>query len=139
MKKGILLFCIVFFTHTSVNGQTRAEILRAKKLYCGTWINKKEKRYLRFSFDNDAAYVTVNDWVGNSHINNSDAMDAYRAYVKGDRLIMPSDNDHHGASCEVYILNKDLVFECNEVLNSTGDRIGRNKYGNRTLFKKVKR
>ena len=140
MKKCILLsFTIFLFVHYNVNGQTRAEIENLKKKYSGTWVNKKTKDYLEFYFEDEIDYVTVNEWTGSSHKNKSKTLDAYKAYIKGDKLIILAEkDDHHRQYCEISISNKKLNFECNGALNFTNNKLIQDEYYNRKIFIKLK-
>ncbi len=62
--------------------------------------------------------MTVNDWIGTSNRNIAENIDAYRAYIKGDKLILLSENnDHHAVYCEIEIVNHKLIYQCNTGLN----------------------
>jgi|GEM_PF-4309368 len=140
MRKCIFLFFAIFiFAHYKVNGQTKAEIEHSKKIYSGTWVNKKTKHYIEFYFEAEIDYVTLNEWTGSSSKNKSKTLDAYKVYIKGDKFIIPSENDdHHRQYCEISISNKKLNFEYNGALNFTDNKLTKNEYYNRTVFIKLK-
>ena len=91
--------------------QTKAELKAAKKLFEGYWVNKKSKRHLTISFDIDD-YATVNDWHGKwSQDNNT--IDAYKAFVKKDKLVMPEDKtDLRCPYCEIIKKGNALLYRC---------------------------
>lgn len=140
MRKFILLiFAIFIFANNHLYGQTNSEIELAKKNYSGTWVNKKTKHYIEFFFDDEIDYVIVNEWTGSSHKNRSKTLDAYKVYIKGDKLIIPSENDdHHSQYCEISISNKKLNFECNGALNFTDNKLIHDEYYNCTVFVKLR-
>lgn len=138
MKKNILLSLLIIFISYHVNAQTKAEIKQAKKLYDATWINKKDNRYLTFYFDSEVSYVTVNDWTGSSDPNKSKSLDAYKAYIKGNKLILPAENsDHHSPYCEIEIINKKLIYRCNEG-NNFKDKTLKNVAVDVTTFERTR-
>ena len=140
MRINILLTFIIFlFFHYNIIGQTKAEIEYSKKAYSGIWVHKKSKHYISFSFEDDVDYVTVNEWTGSLDRNKSKVIDVYKAFIKGDKLILPAENgEHHSQYCEISISNKKLNFECNGILNFTENKLIKDKFYNRTVFIKLK-
>lgn len=141
MKKSILLFfAILLFAHYNVNGQTKPEMEHLKKTYSGTWVNKKDKRYLQIYFDEEVDYVTINDWTGSLSRNKSKTLDAYKAFIKGDKLIMPSENDdHHCPYCEITVVNEKLIYECNGISNFTNNKLVKSQHSNQTIFERLRK
>jgi len=138
-QRFLLFFAIIFLTHYSINGQTKPETAHLENMYSGTWVNKKTKRYLQFSFDKEVDYITINEWTGSLDKSKSETLDAYKAYIHGEKLIMPAENgDHHSHYCEISIANKKLVYACNGNLNFTDNQLVKDKYATQTLFKKLK-
>ena len=134
-----LFFSFVFiaflFTGTNVNGQTKSEIALSKKIYEGTWYNKKEKRYIKIYNDDDVNYVTINDWIKGKR----DDADAYKAFIKGDKLILYAENDdHHAPYCEIEIVNTKLIYRCNK-MNSTNNFLNTKEPGDKMIFERVKK
>lgn len=111
--------------------QANTETAQLKKLYEGTWYNKKDKRYLHISFENDNNFFTVNDWVKGE----KDNMDTYNAYIKNDKLILNADSTEHRAPyCELHIEKKLLVVECNNIFNVRDNFLNKNDANNVTSF-----
>jgi hypothetical protein len=118
MKTTILtIFTLLTFFGTDAQVKTEiAEVKTAKakmeivkEAFEGTWYNKKENRYLRISFDY-SDYALINDWVGRSK--NAANIDAYKAFPKGGKLILPEEKEHHGTYCEMLISKKRLLYKC---------------------------
>ncbi len=141
MKKGMLLFfVIILFSYNDIGGQEKTEIDYSKKIYSGTWQNEKTKRYLQFYFEDDVDYIIINDWTGNIDKSKSETLDAYKAYIKENKLIIPSENgDHHRSYCEISISNNELKYVCNGFLNFSDNALVKDKYFNQTVFKKLKK
>ena len=128
------------FCAGKANAQTKAEVAAAKKQYAGTWVNKKAKRYLRFFFDVEVIYVTVNDWTGNPDRNKSQSMDAYKAFIKGGKLVLPADStDHRSPYCEIRIQNGKLEYQCNCFGNYKEGLSENSKPADATIFERVGR
>lgn len=68
---------------------------------------------MRLFFDDQyEGAVLVNEWKGKRT-----NIDAYKARVKGDKLIMPEERgDHNAPYCEMLIVNKKLLFRCKGLL-----------------------
>src|SRR3982751_6436196 len=80
--------------------QTKAELKAAKKMYGGSWVNKKQKWHLIISFDTED-YATINDWHGKWSDDNN-GIDAYKAFVHQQKLVMPEDKtDLRSPYCEI--------------------------------------
>jgi len=136
-KSIFMLIAVIFIVHSNINAQTKAQIAHFKKKYHGTWVNKKDKRYLRFFFDEDAGYITINDWTGNLDRNKSNTIDAYKAFIKGNKLIIPAEhNDHHSPYCEIEIVNKKLFYRCNPPLNFTDNVLVKGPYSTQKIFER---
>ncbi|MGZ3873687.1 MAG: hypothetical protein ACXVJD_12265 [Mucilaginibacter sp.] len=109
---AILIGCII----TSINtfAQTKADLKTAKKLYAGSWVNKKAGRHLTISFDIDD-YATINDWHGKwSQDNNT--IDAYKAFVYQQKLVMPEDKtDLRSPYCEIVRQGNALLYRCRQM------------------------
>lgn len=104
--------------------------------YEGTWYNKETKRYISISFDTETDYATINDWIGK---NNQQQADAYKAYIKDDKLILYAENsDHHCTYCEMVITNQQLTYQCNENLNFTDQFLNTTQKTKTTLYKRIK-
>ncbi|MGY0034869.1 hypothetical protein [Pedobacter sp. NJ-S-72] len=104
-----LLTLFILLTVFETEAQVKTEMTAAKKAFEGTWYNKKENRYLNISFDYDD-YALINDWVGRSK--KSANIDAYKAFPRGGKLILPEEKEHHGAYCEMLISRKRLLYKC---------------------------
>jgi hypothetical protein len=106
---AMLTCCII--TSFVAFAQTKAELKAAKKMYGGSWVNKKAKRHLTISFDIDD-YATINDWHGKwSQDNNT--IDAYKAFVYQQKLIMPEDKtDLRAPYCEIVRQGNALLYRC---------------------------
>jgi hypothetical protein len=87
--------------------QTPQEIKKADKVFSGFWVDKKTSRHLLIGVEKDG-YVIINDWVGKMQDRGS--ADAYKAYIKGAKLIMPPDHEHHAPYAEMQIINHKLVY-----------------------------
>ncbi|MET4080867.1 hypothetical protein ABIB40_000811 [Pedobacter sp. UYP30] len=140
MKIYILPIVIIFLICQHVNAQSKVEIAHAKKLYAGIWVNKKAKRYLAFYFDKEVDYITINDWTGNSDPSNNENIDAYKASIRGDKLIMAAKNgDHHAPYCEIEITDRKLVYRCNSGLNFKDNFINKTQMVNNVVFERVRK
>ena len=106
---AVLTCCII--TGFNAFAQTKAELRSAKRTYGGSWVNKKAKRHLTISFDTDD-YATINDWHGKwSQDNNT--IDAYKAFVYQQKLVMPEDNtDLRAPYCEIVRQGTALLYRC---------------------------
>ena len=89
------------------SAQTPLEIKKADKLFSGFWIDRKTTRHLLIGVEKDG-YVIINDWAG--RFEDRGSADAYMAFIKGEKLIMPPDNEHHAPYAEMQITNKKLVY-----------------------------
>lgn len=84
--------------------------------YGGTWYSEDEKLYVTFYFEEGFDYATVNGWTGD--LDKKENIDAYKAFIKGSKLILPAENsDHHAPYCEIDVKNNILVYKCNQGLN----------------------
>ncbi|GGI51795.1 hypothetical protein GCM10011425_30070 [Mucilaginibacter galii] len=90
-----------------VSAQTSLEIKKADKLFSGFWIDRKTSRQLLIGVEKDG-YVIINDWTGKMQDRGS--ADAYKANIKGEKLIMPPEFEHHAPYAEILILNKKLIY-----------------------------
>ena len=106
---GVIMCCILSASNTFA--QTKAELKAAKKIYGGSWVNKKAKRHLTISFD-FGDYATINDWHGKwSQDNNT--IDAYKAFVNQQKLVMPEDKtDLRSPYCEIVKQGSALLYRC---------------------------
>jgi hypothetical protein len=102
---GFLLLCLLLIPGASA--QTPLEVKNADKLFSGFWIDRKTTRHLSINIEKDG-YVVVNDWT--SKYQKQESGDAYKAYIKGEKLIMPLDNEHHAPYAEMQIVDKKLVY-----------------------------
>jgi len=113
----IFMFFSVFKTSAQVKtaiaqlqiAKIKTEMTKAKKAFEGIWYNKEANRYLSISFDY-GDYALINDWIGESK--NDANIDAYKAFPKGDKLILPEEKEHHGTYCEMTISKKRLRYQC---------------------------
>ena len=63
--------------------------------------------------------------------------DAYYAYPKNNKLILPAQNrDHHSPYREISIINNQLFYECNSGLNFTDNYLKKDKFSTKMIFKK---
>ncbi len=128
VSKYLLLLSFTIISLTSL-AQTKNEIERSKKLYEGTWFNKKDNRYIKLSFEKNEDFATVNDWIKNEEENT----DAYKAYIKDDKLILYADSTEHRAPyCELKIHDKILYYECN--FNYKDNFLNKNAETNTLVF-----
>lgn len=98
---------------SQAEAQNREEFEKVKKKFEGTWYCKKENSYLQFFFEDDThlPYVTVNQWIGPWRQNSS--IDAFKVFIKNDRLVFPEDRKEHLHSyCDMQIVNNKLIFRC---------------------------
>lgn len=129
------LFVLIAFAGNNIFAQTKSEIARSKEIFEGTWYNKTEQRYIRLYYVDDANFVTINDWIKGAE----DGGDAYKAFIKGERLILYSEDTHHRAPyCEIEIANTKLIYRCNN-MNSTDNFLHIKEQGNRLVFTRVKK
>jgi hypothetical protein len=108
-RVAILAVCLLWGVRGF--GQTKAEIKASKKLFEGSWVNKKAQRHLTISFDGDD-YATINDWHGKWSDDNN-TIDAYKAFVNKGILVMPEDKtDLRCPYCEIVKKKNALLYRC---------------------------
>ncbi len=138
-KQILLVATFIFFSGT-VLSQSKAEIAQMKKQYSGIWVNKQTQRYLSFTFDKEVNYVTINDWEGSWNKNNNSSVDAYKAYIKNGKPILPVENkDHHAPYCEIEIVGKKLIYQCNAVNYFSDSTLPNNSSKDATIFIRFKK
>lgn len=117
MKILSIILPLLMYAACPGAAQTMAEIKHAKTLFEGAWINKKDRRHLTISIENDG-YITINDWVGKWK---GQSVDAYKAFIRKGKLIIPADTDHHGPYSELYRIGNTMVYmtEDNFLSNKT--------------------
>ena len=133
----IFILLAVFDTEAQVKTEitkaesatAKTEMTRAKKAFEGTWYNKKTNRFLSISFDY-GDYALINDWVGRPK--NAANTDAYKAFPKGGKLILPEEKEHHGAYCEMLISKKRLLYKCKGLFFKT------DQFTDSTYYVKIK-
>jgi len=101
-----LLVCWLWFA-PQASAQTTLEIKKADRLFSGFWVNKKTKRHLSIGVE-ESEYMLINDWTGNTQ--ETAIVDAYKAFVKGNKLVMPPNSEHHTPYSEMQIINKKLFY-----------------------------
>jgi len=111
IKKMMFTFLLVLIVNlvlgNSVNAQTGPEIKKADKLFGGAWVNKRTTRHLRIFIEKDG-YVTINDWTSKKQ--KQEEGDAYKAYIKKGKLIMPEDLEHHTPYSEMQVKDNTLIY-----------------------------
>lgn len=108
----------------TVLGQTKAELKASKKMYEGFWVNKKTQRHLVIGYD-DLGYAELNDWTGKR---GSTPVDAYKAWVKGGKLVMPeSKTDLRCPYCEIVKKGNALLYRCMD-MNTKDNRFTENTW-----------
>lgn len=106
------------------------------KKYGGIWYSENEKTYITFYFEKGYDYATVNAWTGTE--NKKENIDAYKAFIKDSKLILPAENsDHHTSYCEIDIENNQLVYKCNEGLNFSDNYLNTKKPISTTKYKQI--
>lgn len=106
---GVFICCLLF--QGNVFAQTKLEIKKSKKLFEGFWVNKKTHRHLLIGFD-DQDWATINDWTGKMNDDNH-SVDAYKAFVKDDKLVMPEDKtDLRSPYCELVRKGNSILYRC---------------------------
>ncbi len=119
----IIVFCIASKSFAQSVGQ--------KKNFEGIWYNKENKRELNIKFDKECDCFIINDK------SKGYSEDAYYAYPKESKLIMPAQNeDHHSSYCEIIIEKKQLIYECNSGLNFTDNFLNRKDFSSKLVFVK---
>jgi len=106
MKLSLLLISVIVSGFFNCEAQTAREISRAKAVFEGAWLDKKNDRHLTISIE-DAGYVTINDWTGRKQ---TASIDAYKAYIKNGKLVMPAETEHHAPYSEIQIKGKTLIY-----------------------------
>jgi hypothetical protein len=134
--KLLILTTILLLSINKSVAQTTENYSLLKKEYEGTWYNKESKHYISITFDTEVDYVTINDWIGKY---NNKYTDAYKAYTKGDKLILYAENsDHHCTYCEMAIIKEKLIYQCNEALNFTDQFLNNTKGIHSTIYQRIK-
>ena len=103
----LLIALAIMLLPVNTHAQTLHYIRQAKKAFEGAWVNKKEKRHLRIFIEKDG-YVTINDWV--SKYQKQENGDAYKAFIKNGKLVMPEDAQHHAPYSELIAKNRTLTY-----------------------------
>lgn len=121
---ALLLFAAISFATTGI-AQSNAKVAA----YEGAWYNRKVKRQLIIHYDETYNRYTINDHTkGYSE-------DVYYAYLKDGKLTTPAENEHHHAPfCEISIIDRQLVLECNSGLNFTDNFINRKDSVDKVVF-----
>ena len=104
----IPILSILILAACPSKAQHSTAITRATQRFGGSWYNKKEKRHLQISYET-SGYMTVNEWVGSDRTN----IDAYRAFIKEDLLVMPAyKSDPIRPYTDMLIRNGKLWYRC---------------------------
>jgi hypothetical protein len=115
---ALMFFAFCLLSQINVFAQTKAELKKAKKLFGGYWVNKKAQRHLSISFDVQD-YATINDWHGKMSDDNN-TIDAYKAFVENDKLVMPEDKtDLRSPYCEIIRKGNVILYRCREMESSS--------------------
>ena len=123
----------------AVTGQTDKSAERPEEKYKGTWYNQAENHYMDFHFEKETNIVTINEWAGNRHKNKSNSMDADKAILKGDTIVMNAQNSGIQAPyCEIVLMNESLIYFCNDALNHTDNKRVNSNAFTELVFKKLK-
>lgn len=136
----LLLVCI----SQSAYAQRKTDIANSKKIYEGIWRDNTNNRNISISYDSTLTYVLINDWTGGLETIKERSLaentDAYKAFIKGDKLIMPAENDdHHAPYCEISVsADKLLIYECNGMLNFTDNFLKKSESTNTYIFKRIR-
>ena len=114
----------------------KPDINELSKKYGGTWYSETDKTYITFYFETGLDYATVNSWT--SDIDKKENIDAYKAFIKDGKLILPAENsDHHAPYCEISIENNLLIYKCNQALNFSDNYLNTKKPISTTKYKQV--
>jgi hypothetical protein len=113
--KPIFIIVLLLFVFKNGKAQQALEIKKAKALFEGAWVNKKANRHLTIFIEDDG-YVTINDWIGSKR---TASIDAYKAYIKRGKLIMPAETEHHAPYSEMHIKGNKLIYmtESEDLMN----------------------
>lgn len=131
----LFAFILLLFIQNNVFSQTKIEIAQSKKNFEGTWYNKTTRRYISIFYDDDIDYVTINDWIKGQRQNG----DAYKAFTEGQKLILYAENiDHHAPYCEIEIVNKKLIYLCNQPFNFKDNFITTGEHVDKVTFERIK-
>ncbi|MDN5288096.1 MAG: hypothetical protein JWR38_4370 [Mucilaginibacter sp.] len=117
MLKLLYILSFIFMTDfcfAQLRVNAKAELKTSKRIFEGSWVNKKAQRHLTISFDNQD-YATINDWHGKwSQDNNT--IDAYKAFVHQGKLVMPEDKtDLRCPYCEIVRKGTAILYRCREI------------------------
>lgn len=127
------------FTFNKKTGEItdqKPNLSELNKKFGGTWYSKTEKLYTTFYFEEGFDYATVNTWTDS--IDKKENIDAYKAFIKGSKLILPAENsDHHAPYCEIDVENNLLVYKCNQGLNFSDNYLNTKKPISRTEYKRI--
>lgn len=119
---------------TKVYAQMNTDTIHLKQKFEGLWQNKKENRYVEIAFNKYEDYITFNDWASGGR----ESADVYKAYLKGDKIVIYADNEAHKAPyCEVEIVDNKLHYRCNCCLNFTDNFLNKNKPVTEVVFEKL--
>jgi len=122
----LIVFCISL--------KSFAQSVVKKNNFEGIWYSKENKRELNIRFDKECDCFIINDK------SKGYSEDAYYAYPKDEKLVMPAQNeDHHSSYCEITIMNNQLIYECNSGLNFTDNFLNKNQFSDKLIFLKRKK
>jgi hypothetical protein len=108
----------------------------ALKQFDGIWYCKAENRYMEIFPDaTDSSRVTINEWTGVPQRKVAMNVDAYTAWLRGQKLIIPADDKEHRAPyCELSIKDGQLIYTCNGGMNVTDQFLNGDQYSTRLIF-----
>lgn len=106
MKLSLLLIPFFILSFTECTAQTAGEVKDASLRFQGAWVNKITDRHLTISIEN-TGYVTINDWTGKKQ---TASIDAYKAFIKNGKLVMPAETEHHAPYSEIQLRGKALIY-----------------------------
>ena len=114
--------------------QQKNQNFEFERKFEGSWYNKTTKRHISISFEKGIDYATINDWIA---VPKAGEIDAYKAYIENDKLILYAENeDHHAPYCEMEIKNQKLIYRCNGALNFKDQFLNLQKTIDETVFER---
>jgi hypothetical protein len=104
----VFLCCTLLLLAYIAPAQTVKELKQADKIFGGPWVNKKTSRHLRIFLELKEGYFLINDW--NSKEQERISGDAYKAFVRNGKLVMPAETEHYAHYSEMIVVNNRLIY-----------------------------
>jgi hypothetical protein len=103
----LLVITLLLLAYTAP-AQTVKELKQSDKIFGGPWVNKKTSRHLRIFLELKEGFFLINDW--NSKEQERISGDAYKAFLRSGKLVMPAETEHRAPYSEMIVTGKQLIY-----------------------------